>query len=216
MKSVKSNKFITYRIIFVPDRKLSMRSIKLAQEVILSKKVYFAVNNSKYFPHLTVYKAEFPVSNKKVIFEGLESFSKQQKPFILTFNKIYSAWGWLGIDFKRTAGIIRIHKTILDLLNPLREGHIREKYLEELKTNKYSPSQKRNILEYGYPLVLSEYRPHLTLARFVDSRKADRIKDNLNNKKIGIGSGTINSIAVVTGGEHGVVSKFIKTYKLLV
>lgn len=208
-------KFVTYRIIFVPDRKLLARSVKLAHEVIIGKKVYFAINNSKYFPHLTVYKAEFPTSNEKDIFKSLEKFSKYQKPLSLTFNKFYSTLGWLGIDFKKTDEVNKAHEKILRLINPLRGGHVREKYFDELKTDRYSALQKRNILKYGYPLVLFAYHPHLTLVRFVDSKEADKIKADLNNKKIGIGSGTINSIAVVMGREHGVVTKFIKKYKLL-
>lgn len=215
MKTKNEEKFVTYRIIFVPDIQLSERTVKLARKIVKNKKIYFVINKEKYYPHLTVYKAEFPLKNRKAIFEGLKEFSKYQKPFVLNFNGFYSEWGWLGIDFKKTREVYDAHKRILELMNPLREGHIREKFFNELKTNKYSVAQKKNVVKYGYPLVLSEYHPHLTLTRFIDVKEAMKMENYYNSQKVDFGGGVITSIAVVSGGEHGTVTKYIRKYKLL-
>ena len=70
------------------------------------------------------------------------------------------------------------------------------------------------IQKYGYPRVMSEYHPHLTLLRFVDGNIAEQVANKYNNNTIEISNSIVKEIAIVQGGEHGTVTKFIKKFRL--
>ncbi len=207
-------KFITYRTVFVPSKELSKQAIDLANNISKQGDVFFKVDDKRYFTHLTVYKSEFPVGNSKKVHEVLRGFSSKQKPFRLKFKKFFAEWGWLGLDFIRNGGVYSAHKKIVDLLNPLRGGHITEKYLREIKEGKYSRPQRENIMQFGYPLVMGEYHPHLTLVQFRTESVARVVKNLYNGKKISIGESEVKKIALVESGEHGTVTRIIKEFRL--
>ena len=215
LKYMKIDKFTTLRVIFVPDENLSTNAIRLAKEVSKRGKTYFIIDDKSHFTHLTVYHAEYPSKNKKALVGLLENFAMKQEPLKLTFNKFCEQWAWFGLDFNKTKEIYEAHKKLVNVLNPLREGHIREKYLEEIKNSiKYSKVQKKYISQYGYSQVMSEYHPHLTLNRFVNEEIAEKVCKDFNNRKVSIKDSLIKEIALVKSGEYGTVTGYIKRFKL--
>lgn len=206
------NKLSEYRIVFLPDKYLLDLSKKLAHEISLRSDVFFRLDR-KNFAHLTIYKVEFPTKNEKNFFKLLENFSKTLKPFKVHFKRFFSEEGWVELDFEKSAHIYSVHKKIVEMISPLREGYVREKYYEQMKDPHQFPGRQREYIEtYGNPYVMSEYHPHLSLLRFKDVLVAENIQKQYNKKKMVIRGGTITGIAVATGNEHGTVNKFVRKY----
>lgn len=212
---MKTENFVTYRIIFVPGKELIKIVVDLANEISKLGNIYFKVDEKSFFSHITIYKAEFPIRNGKEIFRVLNKCSKEIKCFILKFNQFYAESGWLGLGFKKNKQVYETHKKIVKRLNPLRKGHIQNKYLDiQDDTDNFSGKQRSYVKKYGYPLVMSEYRPHLSLLRFVDENVADTVAEKYNNKKIIIDDSLVKEIAIVQGGEHGTVNEYIEKISL--
>ncbi len=210
---MKKDKFVTYRIILLPNKSVSELAKQLANEVSTKGDIYFKIDNKINFAHITIYKVEFPTKNKRKFFSLLRSIVKNTTPFELQFNKLYSERGWVGLDFKKGSQLYSIHKKVLKIINPLREGHISEKHRIELKdSNRFPGRQREYIKAFGYPQVMTEYHPHLTFLRFKDEKTAEKIQKEYNQKGISIAKGIISGIAVVTGDEHGTVNKFVKKF----
>lgn len=206
--------FIRYRIAFVPDEDLANSAVNLAAKLASLGETFFRIDDVEFFSHITIYDAEYPLDQRNKIFEIVDTFSQNQERARLIFSKFYSEWGWVGLDFDRTADLELVHRDALKLLNPLRSGHVSAKHLDDLKTDRYSEEQKKNIINYDYPLALSEYHPHLTLTRYRDSNSGDKIRDNYNKMNLQFPAGYTNQIAITTGGEHGTVSEFVKRFDL--
>ncbi len=139
----------------------------------------------------------------------------KRKPLKLIFERFFAEWGWMGLDFKKNKDVYSAHKKIVRLLGPLRDGHIREKYSEEMNTtNKYPRQQKEYIMKFGYPQVMTEYHPHLTLVRFINKKTSKSACAEFNQRNIKIADSFVKEIALVESGSHGTVTKFVRRFKL--
>lgn len=64
--------------------------------------------------------------------------------------------------------IMEIHKDLIKLLNPIRNGTIRERDKERIDNNKTDLIEERYIYKYGYLRVLDKFTPHITIGNLVD------------------------------------------------
>ncbi|MDO8579371.1 MAG: DUF1045 domain-containing protein, partial [bacterium] len=107
------------------------------------------------------------------------------------------------------SGIQQAHEKIVSVLNPLREGRIRDKYKEYHM--EFNSEELENIEKYGYPGAMDLYNPHLTITRLKDENKA---KEILSTIEWDISGFTVNKIGVYKMGEHGTCRELIKEFNL--
>lgn len=206
--------FVTIRTMFLPESELISKSLALAKEVTKGQEIYFHITKKTQLAHSTIYMAEFPLKNFNRIVDSLARLANKTRPIKLEYEKMYQEWGYIGFSFKKNREIYELHKQVLDLLNPLRDGHLRMKYIKELRSGKYSKRQMKYIRNFGYPQVLSEYNPHLTLARLKSEEKAKSIANEYNNSKFKVKDAFFKKIAIGESGEHGTCTKIIKEFEL--
>lgn len=193
--------FREIRTVLLPDKNLLEKSLALARNLSTSDGLRFVIDNNNFIPHVTLYDAEFPESNFEKLLDMGEDLGKLL-PLDLTFDKFFYGWdGYVAIFFKKTNQIYNFHKLVLEKLNPLRNGHQR---------NKYKKNQSDLVLKYGYHNVLENFEPHLTLGRFNDDKKAEVFVKELNNIKLQ--NFTADSFAFTETGKNGTVTKIIKKY----
>jgi len=210
------SEYVSIRVIFIPSGSLRDVAIGLAKEISEAGKTYFIVDDKKYYSHLTVYKTEFPEHSVNDVYSVVGQLAKDIKQLNLRFKRFYCDWGWVGFDFHKSKEIFTAHKKIVKSLNVLREGHISEKYLKEMEvTSKYSERQRKYIKNFGYPQVMVEYHPHLTLARFEDEDVGNKVSTKYNRLKIAIPDSKVSEIALAESGDHGTVTGILKRYKLV-
>lgn len=190
--------FFRLNIIFVPSKELSDFAVNLA-EGFNHKDEVFRVNNTNCLPHISTYYApEFPEENLPKVSKALKDIATDLKPIELIPEKISEFFGYIGIWFKKTPEIIKVHEEILNALNPLRDGHISKEYLEEIEANKYPSTEIEYIKKYGGHLVLNAFNPHLTLGYFKTSQKIPDVK---------IPTTFANSLAICPVGPKGTCPK---------
>jgi len=178
---------IKFRIILLPDERLSSIAVLLAKQYAKYGKTHFVIDGNKFLPHVTVYYGKFPITAKQKVFKVVESVSKKYSQVDLEYGEIENFEDWVMIDFKLKGFLKHIHSELLKKLSTLGEVH---------------------------PFSTSEnYQPHITLLRYkkqiLYSEAFSKIKideADFNSKCI--------YLAIAGAEENGVVSKIIKKFKL--
>lgn len=65
--------------------------------------------------------------------------------------------------------VMKIHKDLIELLNPIRNGFIRERDKERIDSKKTDKVGEEYIYKYGYLRVLDRFTPHITIGNLVEN-----------------------------------------------
>ena len=201
------SKFIALRVLYLLDERSEKLAYRLANEAEKFGKCQFKLDVD-HLPHITIYHAEYPVKNLSKIRSSLKNYSNKLHGSKLWSQGLESGWGYVGVNFKKTKDILKIHEDLVKELNLLREGHVREKYHEEIEKGIYSQSEAINIREFGYPYVLDLYRPHMNLVKFENESLGIKAMNKLI-KEFRNFEGRIQGLALAEKGEFGSVSKLL-------
>jgi 2'-5' RNA ligase len=201
--------FIGIGVAFVPPESAKDLAVKLSAEISQKSEAYFVLDGKNFYPHITIYAPEFPAKNLDKVLFSIEELSKQISSVRFSFTKMMPEFGWIGVESKLSEEIKNIHIKIVQLLNPLHEGHLREKYLSE--TNDIANGEQDNIKLYGHPHVIDLYRPHLTLIRLKDKKAAEKIAGEIDWP---LKEFTLDKIGVFKMGDHGTCVELIKEFNL--
>lgn len=150
---------------------------------------------------------EFPKKNLRPIQNELRRLTASLKPFWVTFdqycqNKDRSVYA----SFQRSRSIVHLQKTIIQSLNPLREGFMRPKDLARFK--QFSQQKQKNLRRYGTGRVFSQFQPHLNFSRLQQIDK--KIVDLLPIIKL---SFLVKEIGIFQSGEHGTCKKMLAKFR---
>ena len=206
--------FTRLNTILIPEENAQNSILKLASRIFDGKEELFHIDNKTYYAHITLYSPEYPTHNVDKVFAAVQAMSNATKPLTLDFNDFHTGGGYLGLDFIKDKPIDRLHKMVLEKLNPLREGRIRDKYADEIKEGKYSPDEVKYIKKFGYHYVLNSYHSHLSLGRFSSEEIAVQVKSGLT-KDLVPPQIIFSHIAVSEMGPNGTCTKILKKYQLL-
>jgi 2'-5' RNA ligase len=206
-------KYKRLNIIFIPDKNFQEHSFGLAKLVGESGRTTFRIDNKKYFAHITIYSPEFPEENISEVIKKVRDLSIGFKKFKLPIAGLDARDGFVAVKFKKTITIAKIHRTIVQKLNPFRRGRIRQKYAAEIKKRKRRNEEVRMIKRYGYPYVLKLYRPHLSLARLVSQESAAAVIRKVNIPS-SLRIAKIVKIGIAEPGQNGTCANIIQEYKL--
>lgn len=206
------HKYIRLNTILIPPADLKSQALELAAKIAKDRETVFSVDDKNYLPHLTLYSPEYPTKNRAKVYQSVAAAVVNTKPIELVFESFYQSWGYVGLGFKKTPEIEDIHKRILEALNPLREGHQREKYTKEVSEGNYPSGQIKYIEQYGYHNILDAYEPHLTIARFKDQTISEKIVDDLK-RDLSVPTSFANKLAVSEMGSDGTCTKILKTFE---
>jgi hypothetical protein len=124
------------------------------------------------YPHITLYLSEIPSANISKVIDLLNIKFLETK-IQLEFNRISFQKGYLDVELKLNSDLMGLHKQVVEVVNPYREGHIRDKWIREMES--YDTGEQQHLKDYGSIAILDTYRPHLTLAR---------LDENLNSSGI--------------------------------
>jgi len=194
---------------FIPPKEISEKAIELSKAISNSTETHFVLDGVNFYPHITIYAPEYPEEKMSEVLEAVEQVSKSFFPIKFKYKRIDSLQGYIGISFDQAPEIKAIHKQIVEALNPLREGRIREKYSEYQM--QFTDAQLKNIKEYGYPDEMNLYDPHLTITRLKDEDKTEEIIPTINWD---IPEFVVSKIGVYEMGENGTCKELIKEFNL--
>lgn len=205
-----AEEFVRINIAFKPPVEIAEQVAKLSEEISKKEDVYFIIDSQNFYPHITIYSPEYPKHNENKILQTIEELAKKFSSIKFVPKEIETSQGYLGIGAEYSDEIKKIHEAIVEELNPMREGRLREKYTNAYNM-KFSEEKMQNIQKYGYPDSMSFYHPHMTITRLKDEGVAERVA-----KEIGIpfDGFVIDKIGAFRMGENGTCIEPIKEFKL--
>jgi hypothetical protein len=106
----------------------------------------------------------FPISNRNKIVDVFSNSMEIASPCRLLFSDIrFTEDGYVFFDLSRSEDVQKLHEKVIELLNPLRKGLVREKYLQN--SSAYNEKESLYINKFGFPWLFDLYAPHLTLGK---------------------------------------------------
>ncbi|MFH1366998.1 MAG: 2'-5' RNA ligase family protein [Patescibacteria group bacterium] len=204
-------KYIRLNTVLKPPQEIVEKVITLSQEIGKKHAAEFILDGRNFFPHLTLYSPEYPQNRLDDVMEKVNILAEEFPAVNMEYKGLRSGQGFIVLDFALTPAIKKMHETIVKILNPLREGHHKEKYDAPDYQMKMSDEQKNNIIKYGYPDAMGLYHPHLSIIRLKDEKIAREICQNLtwSEKEF-----TIDTLAVYKMGKHGTCTELEAEFKL--
>ncbi|RCK78936.1 MAG: hypothetical protein OZSIB_0487 [Candidatus Ozemobacter sibiricus] len=152
----------------VLDGTILSEAVRLNREIVATAggEVDFAQGR---VPHLTLFMGLFPEAAVVRVEAAVAEVARAFPPVPLALVGLTAARdGYLFLQVARTPALAALHAAVVRALDPLREGLIRPKFLQALNT--YSTVEQANIQRYGFPWVLDEWRPHVTVGHVSPER----------------------------------------------
>ncbi len=201
--------FVRLNTAFIPPKEVGEKVIELSKAIGNLADTYFVLDGIQLYPHITIYPPEYPEENIPRVLETVEKLSGSLSLIKFRFKNLDSGQRYLGLAFEYSDAIQQTHEKIVNTLNPLRQGHVRDKYAEYHM--EFSPDQLQNIEKYGYPDAMNLYNPHLTITRLKDENKTEEIISTINWD---IPEFVVDKIGVYKSGEHGTCRELIREFNL--
>ena len=201
--------FIDLNIAILPSEELSVKLIKWSGSISKRCKVDYSLNSVNYLPHLSLYSARYPLKNKKLVEDRVDTIVKNIHSFEITLCGFSFFSGYLFYNADKSGELSSLHETIVDTLNPLREGLISD---AQKQLYGLSPMQKEAIENYGYVSVKELYMPHVSITHTGDVAQENLVKSIFPNER---NSFLIKAIAISLAAEYGTFPTPIKTFFLI-
>ncbi len=206
------NKYLKFGLSFQVPLLISDMVVALSQELALKYNAKFALDAKNIFPHITIYPPSYPAKNLDKLIASVESFVKNTNTVEMKYYKIESKKGYVMVYFELSPDIKKLHKNIVEILNPLREGYINPRYGEPEYLKRLINQEIEMVQQYGYPYVMDcYYHPHLSLLRLEDIVEAKVVANNLN---WGIEKFKVNKLVLHRIGDNGAAIEVVKEFNL--
>lgn len=110
-------------IVLLPPEEISQAAIQLSKDVAADFKTFFILGKESCLPHISLYHVAFPKRNLPQIKRELANLAEKSAALPLNLSSV--AWqqeGWIDIQATKSKEFTHFHRTVLEALNPLREG----------------------------------------------------------------------------------------------
>ena len=153
----------SFNVAVCPPPEISQKAVNVSEK-LKKKGGLFVLDGKNYFPHITIYMAQFPMHNVPNMRRILGECALKTKPFRVSASRYrQSSDGWIDVVYRQSKNIKAFQKNIIACLNPLREGLLLPR--DEARMSKFGRTEQRNIKRYGYRSIGAEFFPHLTFTK---------------------------------------------------
>lgn len=202
---------IRLNTIIFPSKMIREKVRFLSKQANLFGETSFVLDDQNYYPHITLYSPEYPSGKEDEICGAISAVARVHKPFEMAFDRFISAPnGGVLANYLSPAAADELRKQIIQVLNPLRGLLIREKYKNYETNESYTPEQKKEISDYGYPLNQYHF-PHITVAHFTDKDRAMKFAESNIEP---LPSFMVDRLAVCEMGALGTCTRILKEFPL--
>lgn len=136
---------MNYRIAILPSAKASKTVGKLATQFSKKFPSYFAVDNKKLLPHITLLVVDMPAKKRNEMFADVKEYLVKQKPISLVIKQYEShRGGWFSLEVNHS---FRLAKLRLQLARKLRKyGKIsQEVFMPHITLTKYKKEEDAKL-----------------------------------------------------------------------
>lgn len=200
-----------YNIVLLPPDDIFRKTIKLSKLLSTKFKTEFVVDGIKKYPHATLFQLEIPFKNYEKFLRVLDTIFSLQKKIKTSLDGYDNTESFVSIKLKKAKSLVKLHFTVVDKLNPLREGLGVSTVKKEWK--KLPAGFETDFKTYGSLGVLKTFRPHITITRLKKINEVNLAMEKLPllpNKEIIFRRAALGKLSV-----HGTVVEIIKHYNLM-
>lgn len=181
-------------IVLLPSPQLASLAYKTSAR-LKDKNTFFTLKEGEYYAHASLYMVQLDVDSIEKVEQALRMVASKLKPLRVTAKEFHQEWGYFDVEYYRNETIDNIQNQVVQLINPLRDG-LREKDQERIKTA--TGVELENLQKYGYRSIGSEFAPHITFTRFIDSATKPNVGSDLREF-----DGEFVSIGLFEMGDNG-------------
>lgn len=195
----------TLNVVIYPPKEVREYTISLSE----SLKSYggFILDDVRFFPHITMYLAEYPSDVIGDIREILTQVIPNLSPVLLKPTEYSIKSGYVAIGYEKTEELEMMQTAIISACNHLRKGALRLRDIEKIES--YDAAQRKNIDIYGFLNIGESFHPHLTLTKYKDPIATEL--PSFNAKELTF---TSDTLALMLVGEFGTGRELIDKYSI--
>ncbi len=156
-------------IVILPTDGLAQRAVNLSERLAQHDTLY-TLKDGLCYPHASLYMTQLKVEDLDKVKAMLADIASVTPPPSLITTRYDQAEGYIDADYTRIDLIDRLQMTVVEAINPIRDG-MREKDKARMLTT--TGKVRENLEKYGYRGVGELFRPHMSFTRFADGEPID-------------------------------------------
>lgn len=157
-----------YDVVLIPSDVVVARAVALS-ETLASRGSYFTLDDTSYFPHLSLYMLQLDgdgLDKTREVLSRIAGETQKLEGRVADYKYVNN---YLEIDYTTSPELASLQERIVSGLNLLRSG-LRDK--EKIRLSTSTGKERENILQYGYRWIGDLFNPHITFARFKDNQES--------------------------------------------
>lgn len=198
------------QIVLLPEGEQQDELVRLSSAAAQRFPALFTLDD-RHLPHLTLYQSVFPLAHKMQTYECLQSCAAHTKSFNVVLHDFSEFRGALFYDAEKDDSLMSLHQHIVTSLNPLREGLLTDECRKFLHDSSLSSKEQKNVMNYGNPFVLEQYRPHVTLTKLRDLHETGKALEYLAHHTQEL-SFHANALYLTAPGEHRTCTRILARF----
>ncbi len=161
---------VDLNVVILPDERTTGVLLDWSERIASRFPTAYVLDRTNTLPHLSIYSAQYPARNQMGIEGAVGRIAQDRKPFDVQLSGFSAFSGFVFYDAVKDAAMNNIHESLVEGLNPLREGHISK---TQRQLTNLSEAQKEAIEDYGYVGVKELYKPHISVTKMLDPQQTD-------------------------------------------
>ena len=152
-----STEFKSCNIVLFPSAAVEQQAIEWSKNVSKCFKTRYVLDDQTYHPHITLYQAHYPTNSIEKVQAVLAEITKKVPQFEITMHNLSALSGFIFYDATKSTEILDLHHTVIEALNPLREGILTAADRQILADPRVPEKFKQNIQHYAYAFAKESY-----------------------------------------------------------
>ncbi len=179
-----------FDIVLFPPKEIAQKALAVSR-ILKKRGGLFVLDGVDYFPHVTVYAAEFSERNMPKIKTILEKLALQTRPFKMTsLHYRQEERGYVVADYRKSKSVQELREKIISAVHSFCEAH-------------------KNKKESARCRVAEEFVPHITFTKFL--RYTPRALSGIKELDF---SFRADAIGLYYLGEYGTCRKLVRSFNL--
>ena len=198
-----------YDVVLLPADYISEQAIKLSKMISQNFATYFTLDGRTKYPHATLYQIEIYDKNLESFKKHLSKIFSGQKEISTDLLEFSNHDTFLFWDVQKTKAFYKLHQSVVEKLNALRDGLKVSVVLSAF--DDFSDSQKNELEQYGAIGIAENFHPHITITRLKNSSDVKSALALLNQHEKEV---IFNKAALGLLSDHGTVIDIIEEFYL--
>ena len=206
-----STEFKSCNVVLFPSAAVEHQAIEWSKSVRRHFKTKYVLDEQTCHPHISLYQAHYPINNLAIVQENLAKVAKKVSQFYIDMKNFSVLSGFIFYGATKSTELAALHLTVLETLNPLREGILTAADRQILADSRVPEKIKQNIQQYAYAFAKESYTPHMSITRLVDYQEANKAKKLLQTKVMKF---TAHELLLTNVGDDGTCNEIYARFQL--